>query len=220
MVAHLGAVASTNDLALAARQDGAVFVADTQTAGRGRRGRTWESRPGLGLWFSVALAGPPDGLNFAAPLALRDALAPGAAPALRWPNDLMLDGRKVGGILIEHRAGWTALGVGLNVAHAAEDFAPALRPAATSLALATGRAWDRWAVLRRALDALDRGVRALRAGGAAPAREAWFDALGIAGRPFARGGVAGVVAGVADNGALILRGDDGAARVLQSDPED
>jgi BirA family biotin operon repressor/biotin-[acetyl-CoA-carboxylase] ligase len=220
VVAHLGAAGSTNDLALAARQDGAVFVADTQHAGRGRRGRAWESRPGLGLWFSVALAGPPDGLNFAVPLALRTALAPAAPVALRWPNDLLLEDKKLGGILIEHRAGWTALGVGINVAHQAEDFAPDLRPLATSLALATRRTWNRWALLREILAALDAGLRVLGApGGADAARAAWCAAWGQVGRPFRRGGVSGVVEGVAENGALILRADDGARRVLQSDPE-
>lgn len=221
MVAHVGVVPSTNDLALAARQDGAVFVADAQTAGRGRRNRRWESAPGLGLWFSVALAGPPDGLAFAAPLALREALAPGVAVALRWPNDLMLEGKKLGGILIEHRAGWTALGVGLNVAHQAGDFDPALRSIATSLALATGRPWSRWAVLRSVLGALDARVAALRAaGGVACARAAWCAALGLVGQPYSRGGVSGVVEGVAAHGALLLRMADGGLRTLHSDPED
>src|SRR5687768_13084564 len=82
-------VASTQQEALKSRMDGAVFVADAQTQGRGRLGRSWLSQRGKGLWFSVALQGPAKGLNFAGALAVRNAARPSAYLELKWPNDLL-----------------------------------------------------------------------------------------------------------------------------------
>ena len=107
---------------------GAVVLADGQTAGRGRLGRAWHSPPGGGVWLSVLLrlGRPPAGgaLAIRAGLAAVAAVAqaaPGLAPRLRWPNDLMAADRKVGGVLCEGRRGgpgaaWVAVGVGINVA--------------------------------------------------------------------------------------------------------
>ncbi len=220
IITHVTETASTNTLALQCRVDGAVFVADQQTAGRGRRGRVWESRPGLGLWCSVALAGGPEGLNFAAPLAVLDALGGDLPLTLKWPNDVLAGGRKVCGVLVEHRAGWTVVGIGLNVGHAAGDFSPDLRDTATSLALATGRGWHRYAVLRQVLAALDARVVQVRAGDLAGMRGAWEAALDVVGKPIARAGVTGVVIGLTPEGALRVRTAAGGEIVLHSDPDD
>ena len=107
--------------------NGALVLADEQTAGRGRRGRSWFSPRGGGIWLTMLLrpgAMPTVGaLSIRAGLAAVDALtavAPGLAPQLKWPNDLMVKGRKAGGILCEARwngdaLGWVAVGVGINV---------------------------------------------------------------------------------------------------------
>lgn len=152
---HHGTIASTNDRALewlgAGGPDGALVTADAQTAGRGRLGRPWQSPPGQDLYASVMLRpGAPaehfGAIALAVGLGLHVGLerALGEQPGLRlkWPNDLLLDGRKLGGILCESRWRGQALelvvGFGINVHRRVEDFAPELRERATSLAIALG----------------------------------------------------------------------------------
>lgn len=142
---------STNDVAWEAlaegAAEGAAVVADRQTHGRGRGGHTWHTAPGLGLALSVALFQGCDRrvagtLPLVAGLALAEGLEQlGVRAALKWPNDLLLDGRKLAGILCESRRlprgiDAAVVGVGVNVAQRAEDFPPELRSRATSLALA------------------------------------------------------------------------------------
>jgi BirA family biotin operon repressor/biotin-[acetyl-CoA-carboxylase] ligase len=196
---------STNTLALAAREDGLVIVADAQTAGRGQHGRRWASAAGLGLWFSVCLRGAPQGLNFAAPLAVRDALAPFAPMNMKWPNDVLHEGRKLCGVLVEHRAGWTALGIGINVNHAREDFPEVLQTTATSLRLATGIEQDREALLDLVLRALDARLAQWRAGDTPALFRAWAEACAIMGQPVDRAGITGVAEGLREDGALLVR---------------
>ncbi|MBI1321285.1 MAG: biotin--[acetyl-CoA-carboxylase] ligase [Candidatus Hydrogenedens sp.] len=216
-VHRLEATDSTNRLALEAQTDGAVFVALRQTAGRGRLGRTWESAPGLGLWMSVCLAGGPEGLTFAAALAVRDACAPDAALTVKWPNDLTHGGRKCCGMLVECRGGWCALGIGLNLNHKPEDFPPELRDTATSLRQIAGRPVDYDAVLDRLLMELGRQLGRLRGGGAQAVFLEWQAACGMIGQRIARGGVAGVVTAYAPDGTLLVRIDDGGeARVTDA----
>ncbi len=226
---------STNaDLAGEARAGapaGRVLVARRQTAGRGRLDRSWASPPGAGLTFSVLLRPPgaPGGaaagrgwLPLLAGVALVDALrdvAPAAGPAaLKWPNDLLLDGRKAAGILAEAVptvGGPTAvvIGIGLNVTTAAAD----LPPGATSLALAgarparavvlaavlrqLGRHYDRWctdpsalpAAYRRVCATLGQRVRVeLPSGGPVTGTATGLDADGrliVDGRAFSAGDV-------------------------------
>src|SRR5690606_12415094 len=135
----LGATGSTNADALAwateGAPDGALVTAEHQTAGRGRHGRTWTDAPGLSLLASLLLRPtlPPDRLGLlplAAGLAAADAVesVTGLVPRLKWPNDVLLGGRKVGGLLLESRLGdgpaTVVLGLGLNVGQA--DFPPEL----------------------------------------------------------------------------------------------
>lgn len=214
---HFAETASTNSLALDSGADEAVFVADTQTAGRGRRAAPWHSAPGLGLWMSVALRRPPADLGPAAALAVREAaaalLGAGTPLALKWPNDLLADGRKVCGILVEHRAGQSALGIGLNLAHARDDFPDDLRDTATSIALSYGQspARDEW--LCAVLKALRPRLDAIAAGHADAVFAEWRDALGLVGRTVSRGEVCGVVERIERDGALALHTADGLARV-------
>ena len=132
-------VTSTNDVA-AGLAPGEAVVASTQSAGRGQHGRVWASPPGAGLWLSVRFDPPlsmrrPVVLTAIVAVAVGDAVRHlcGLTPALKWPNDLLLGGRKVCGILIEQRAGVVA-GVGLNLAQSHADLHAAGLPDATSLA--------------------------------------------------------------------------------------
>ena len=206
---------STNTYALEHGGDGVVYVADRQTAGRGRLGRTWHSAPGLGLWFTVALGGSYEGLSFAAALAVRDAIAPRAALTIKWPNDLLCGGRKVCGILVEHRAGRTALGIGINVHHRREDFPEELRAKAGSLSSEIGGAWDRAVVLRDVLTELDRTIILLRTGHLAEVHRAWAQACRLEGRRIRIGGIEGQVLRINGHGSLVVQGS-GTEHVLHS----
>ena len=165
---------STNDVAARAGAGGAaegwtVFV-ETQRAGRGRQGRRWSSERGLGLWFSILLRPrvPPErwsGLALLAALAVVEAAEAeaGVAAQIKWPNDVLVQGRKVSGILIEaHSAATRAegsayaiVGIGINVAHRDADFPEALRERAGSLAQAADRPVERAALAAAVLGRLE-----------------------------------------------------------------
>ncbi|HPZ71966.1 MAG TPA: biotin--[acetyl-CoA-carboxylase] ligase [Peptococcaceae bacterium] len=158
---------STNEeakrLAAAGAPEGTVVVAEQQLQGKGRLGRSWISPPGLGLWFSLILR-PPLLPARAAQLTLVSAVAVGRALrvatglpfALKWPNDVLLDGKKVCGILTElsaeiEKINYVIVGIGLNVHQKPGDFPPELRERALSLKMATGRFFRRAELLRKIL---------------------------------------------------------------------
>ena len=122
-------VDSTNrvavELARAGAPDGVVVGADHQTAGRGRRGRTWESSPGSGLLVSVVLRPAPALVTLAAGVAAAEACeaVAGVPVRLKWPNDVLLGDRKMGGILSEQVDGAAVVGLGLNLTWAPEGAA-------------------------------------------------------------------------------------------------
>ncbi|HRK36166.1 MAG TPA: biotin--[acetyl-CoA-carboxylase] ligase [Candidatus Hydrogenedentes bacterium] len=211
-------IGSTSDCALRLGGEGTVIVADSQTAGRGRHGRTWHSEPGKGLWFSVAFEQPIEGLAFAAPLAVRDAIAPFARATIKWPNDVLLDGKKFCGVLIETRKGRTALGIGINVHHAETDFPEPLHGRATSIEAATGAQCDRGVLLRDVLTRLDERIMVIRSGGLAEVFREWSDACALAGRRMRAGGLTGVVHAIDTDGALIMETSEGLRRVLFGEP--
>jgi BirA family biotin operon repressor/biotin-[acetyl-CoA-carboxylase] ligase len=134
---------------------------------------------------------------------------------VKWPNDLLYRGKKVCGILVEHRAGRTALGIGINVHHQAEDFPEELRAKAGSLESEIGGAWDRAAVLRDVLTELDRTIILLRTGHLAEVHRAWAEACRIEGRRIRIGGIEGRVLRIDSRGALVIE-DAGAQRVVHS----
>jgi len=156
LLVRLASCPSPNDeakrLARGGAAAGAAVLAAGQTAGRGTRGRIWHSPPGLGLYLSVVLRPPvPDlaGLPLRAARAVRDAVAAvsGVEAAVGPPNDIVWNGRKLGGILCEAaftgpRLDFVVAGVGLNVGQAPADFPPGLRDSAVSLFMAAGRALD------------------------------------------------------------------------------
>lgn len=153
---HLRATTSTNDHAreLAARgaPHGTIVTAGEQSAGRGRQGRTWSAPAGHALLLSVVVRRPLELLPLAAGLAVARAVGPQAA--IKWPNDVLVDDRKIAGILAEGRPqeGWAVVGIGLNVAVRLADLPPELRGTAATLGLAPGAIG---AVRDRVLDELD-----------------------------------------------------------------
>ncbi len=160
-------VGSTNvaaiDLAESGAPEGTVVVAEEQTRGRGRLGRNWHSAPGLGIWSSVVLRPniAPDavtGISIVAALAFAETVDNqlGLDVQLKWPNDGLIDHRKVCGILVElsaevGRVHYAICGTGINVAHKESDFPPEIRPQASSLTIAAGRPVDRLAFYRQFL---------------------------------------------------------------------
>jgi BirA family transcriptional regulator, biotin operon repressor / biotin---[acetyl-CoA-carboxylase] ligase len=137
---HLRRTASTNqharELAVAGAPHGTLVTASEQTAGRGRQGRTWVAPPGRALLMSLVLRPPRRLLPLAAGVAVAELAGPQAA--VKWPNDVLVAGRKIAGILVEGRPqeGWAVLGIGVNVALASEDFPAGLRETAGTLGLA------------------------------------------------------------------------------------
>ncbi|MFZ2053875.1 MAG: biotin--[acetyl-CoA-carboxylase] ligase [Candidatus Aminicenantales bacterium] len=171
---------STNDLAKRLAREGSaegtVVVAEEQTEGRGTKGRSWHSPPGQGLYASVILRPRRTDLSLlplAAGVGCVEAIreATGLETALEWPNDIIWEGRKLGGILCEtdflgNALSHSILGIGLNIGQKREKFPPSLRSTATSLRLALGREVDRskletalWPGLDRWYAAFTRGRR-------------------------------------------------------------
>jgi BirA family biotin operon repressor/biotin-[acetyl-CoA-carboxylase] ligase len=136
---HLRATDSTNEraraLAVRGAPHGTLVTAGAQTAGRGRQGRTWEAPAGRGLLMSLVLRDWPPLLPLAAAVAVADVAGPEAA--IKWPNDILLRGGKLAGILVEARPqeGWAVLGIGMNVAVRPGDLPEELRDRAAGLEL-------------------------------------------------------------------------------------
>lgn len=149
--------ASTNDAAWSAaadpRNDGLVVFADEQTAGRGRRGNQWHAPAGQSILTSILLANVPhenvERLTLLAGLATALAIESTTqlATQIKWPNDVLVENRKVAGILVEKRAAHVVVGIGINVLQATGDFDPAVAHRATSLLIAAGRRFDRLRLL-------------------------------------------------------------------------
>ena len=231
-------VTSTNDLALrladAGAKEGTTLLAETQTAGRGRRGRDWFSPPGSGIYVSVILRPVIDELQRPSTwLTSRITLASGVALAegvrvstglpaeLKWPNDLVCERRKLAGILAEMATtgsdGAVVLGIGINVRAAA--YPPELAATATSLEAELGRPIDRALVLVETLVALASRYGDLRAGRFDAILTAWRGlARSLPGSPVEWDGPAGVVHGHAididSDGTLLARTERGIVRLV------
>jgi BirA family biotin operon repressor/biotin-[acetyl-CoA-carboxylase] ligase len=224
-------------LARAGAPEGTLVVADSQTAGRGRLGRSWFSPPGKSLFLSLLLrpeirADAAHGYVFAAAVAVADAAAawlpPGVRVEIKWPNDVLLDGRKASGInlpaqLEGDRVAWLVLGIGVNVNLEPDDFPPELRGLATSLRIAGGRALDRVAFAEALLARLEVLLDRLRAEGLAPVLDLYRDYFRMRGSRVRVGGpgiareIEGIADGLAEDGALVVSTPSGRERVLAGD---
>ena len=224
-------VGSTNDAAAALDVEGAVVIADEQTAGRGRRGRTWLSAPGSGLYVSVVLmpirasSDPTRAtslLTLAAGVAVAEGIhaSTGLTADLKWPNDVYASHRKLAGILAEGVDGRVVLGCGINLS--ATAYPHDLRDRVTSLESQLQRPVSRAAVLVETLAALARRYDDLLAGR--------FDAILDAWRALAPAAVGATVVwstaarqyqgrtiGIDDDGALLVRVGDRVDRIVGGD---
>jgi len=206
---------STQALVDTALPEGALVVADHQTAGRGRLGRSWEAPPGTALLCSILLEPPADRaapqLSLVAGVAVADAIEQvvGLAAQLKWPNDVMLRRRKVAGCLAEARDGAVVLGIGVNVNQTGDQ----LPERAGSLRTLTGRDWDREELLASLLDDLGRRYADWLDNGL----DGVYD--GLAPRDFLRGrrvtvnGTSGTAVKIARDGRLEIAVGDGVVRV-------
>jgi BirA family biotin operon repressor/biotin-[acetyl-CoA-carboxylase] ligase len=224
-------VASTNDVAAALADAGAaegtVVAADAQSAGRGRLGRQWASPRGAGLYVSFVLRPGADVarlVTIAAGVAVCEGVraATGLMPDVKWPNDALVAGRKVAGILAEAGAADGALqhvvlGVGINVGQAA--YPPDIASIATSLEAELGRSVDRGLVFAEVLSAFAHRYAELQQGRKAAVIEAWRHLARVTlGRKVewesAAGSRQGVARDIDETGALVVDVADGATRVI------
>jgi BirA family biotin operon repressor/biotin-[acetyl-CoA-carboxylase] ligase len=203
---HLRRLDSTNararELAEAGAPHGTLVTAAEQTSGRGRQGRTWTAPAGRALLCSLVIRDPPRLLPLAGGVAVAEIAGPRAA--VKWPNDVLIDGRKVAGILVEGRPQerWAVLGIGLNVALRDGDFPDELRGRAGTLGL------DPTAIeptLGRLLAAAEHWLQAPSDSVLEAVRDR--DALRGHGVRWAQG--EGVADGIDDEGRLLVRRADG-----------
>jgi len=232
---HYFRIGSTNaeamDAAARGEPEGSVFLAEEQTAGRGRGGHSWLSEKSSGIYCSVVLRpeiSPADTLaiSLAAGLAVRAAVreVTSLVADLRWPNDVLLAGKKFCGILIEMnaeptRVRYLVLGIGLNVNQS--SFPSDLKSEATSLRLETGRTWSRVELAAALLKSLHREYRGLVSGRGKPAaeiirrfEEASSSARGRQVRVEEEGGYEGITEGLDASGFLRVRAGSGVRTVI------
>lgn len=227
----LAAVDSTNrwawELARAGAPEGTLVIADRQTAGRGRLERVWQSPPGCNLYASILLrpsipAAEAPRITLMAGVAVAEALLPlcRAGVNLKWPNDVRIGERKVCGILAEMRTLGAAIalvaGIGVNVNMVRADFDPAFRESATSLFEETGRVQSREELAVALCGRFEKWYETLLCEGFPPVRERWLSLCGMAGRRvrllFRGEEREGRVAGIDEDGALLLSDDRGDIR--------
>ena len=232
---HYFTIGSTNTEAMNAgasgEPEGSVFLAEEQTSGRGRGDHSWESGPSVGIYCSVLLR-PPLSPADALPISLMAGLSVGDAvhqvtglrPDLRWPNDLLLRGKKFCGILTEMnseatRVRYVVVGIGINVNHS--SFTGELAPIATSLRIEGGREWSRVDLAAALLKSLDNAYGKLMSNPAEARTE--ISRIFETQSSYARGrqvrieeepGFEGVTEGLDERGFLRVRTTNGVRTVL------
>lgn len=236
MICHYQTVGSTNDTAKELAREGAphgtLVLAERQTAGKGRLGRTWESVFGLGIWGSLILRPnlpaegiPPLGLIIALEIAEAIYLETALTPLLRWPNDVLLGGKKVCGILVETeseglRVRAAVAGFGINANHSSEDFSEDLRMTATSLRLCARRKVSRASLLRVFLSAIEPSYELFLREGLVPFLPRLRDRSAVLGRGVSvetpQGSRRGEAIDLDEQGRLLVRDQNGSTEALSS----
>jgi BirA family transcriptional regulator, biotin operon repressor / biotin---[acetyl-CoA-carboxylase] ligase len=224
-----GETTSTNDLADKLGRDGVaegiVVFAESQTRGRGRLGRAWFSPAGKGLWFSVLLRPemrPQTATQMTVAVATSTVRAirahTGIAPEIKWPNDVLVGGKKLAGVLTEmsaelDRIKYMVLGIGLDVNLSSNDLPAELRGVATSLLIETRQSWRRADLAGAILAELDRDYSRIRSDRFSELAEEWERYCSTLGQQVAIniGGriVHGRAESLDDDGALLLRTEHG-----------
>jgi BirA family biotin operon repressor/biotin-[acetyl-CoA-carboxylase] ligase len=201
--------------------EGAVAVTEHQTAGRGRAGRGWEDIAGSSLLCSLLLrpdeARPVQQLSLVAGLAVAETVEESRdAAGIKWPNDVLLRGRKVAGVLLESSGGVVVCGIGINVSQAEGELPAATPVPAGSLGSVTGHAPDRTELLATLLEVLEHRYDAWRGSGLAPMLDELEARNVLRGRRVEVGGEHGVAEHIAGDGRLALRRSDGTAVLVGS----
>ncbi|MRR38555.1 biotin--[acetyl-CoA-carboxylase] ligase, partial [bacterium] len=194
----IGETDSTNALAYRLAEEGAiegtVVIADAQSRGKGRLGRQWESPAGVNLYCSIILRPPimplhAPQLTFLSAVAVAEAIerSAGLAPVIKWPNDVLVNGFKVAGMLNEmsaetERVDFLVLGIGVNINMQRNQFPADLRHPASSLAIEAGHEVGRLSFARALLESLDAHYGRYLAEGYGPLRQAWLDRSAVMGR--------------------------------------
>ena len=221
-------------LADAGVPEGLVVIADRQTAGKGRLGRSWISPPAVNLYLSVLLRPPvlpveAPQLTFLSAVAVVRTMieVSGLEPTVKWPNDILLNGRKIAGLLNEmnsetDRVNYVVLGIGVNLNMTADQFPSRLRYPATSLGIELGRQVSRVEFARCLLKQIDVLYDEYLRTGARPVMAAWERHCDLTGKPVVVDCqsflVKGVMAGLDDDGALLVKTPQGTfERVLAGD---
>ncbi|HET7753689.1 MAG TPA: biotin--[acetyl-CoA-carboxylase] ligase [Anaeromyxobacteraceae bacterium] len=227
------AVPSTNDVAKQLAEEGAgdgeVVIAESQTAGRGRRGRAWVSPPRKNLYLSAIIRPdlPPQRapeVTLVASVAVCEAVRQAGVDALiKWPNDVIVNGRKVAGILLEmaaemDRVQWLVIGIGVNLNGGPGDLPDDLRDTATSVAVERGEPVPRALFAAALLGGLEAWLDRHAAEGFAPIRDAWRSLSGTLGREVRAwmpdGEITGVAEDIDESGALLVRGAAGLTKIV------
>ncbi len=215
-------------LALEGAPEGTAVVADAQTRGKGRLTRSWESPPGTNIYTSLVLrpriapAAAPQ-LTLVAGVAVAELLA-GYLPAgvtIKWPNDILIGGKKICGILTEMKSSaagidFIILGIGININAERAAFAPEIRETATSLKIATGTKFDRRELISELFSRLEKWYSVFLNRGFPGVRETWLQYADIMERPvrvvFKEDVHSGIVTGIDDDGTLVMQDSQGVTR--------
>lgn len=232
---YFSKVDSTNnkakELVFAGASEGLLVVAEEQVGGRGRLGRSWFS-PSGGIWFSLVLRpqiAPGEILKItlmagiAGVEAIKETI--GLEPRIKWPNDLLIKGKKLAGILTEmeteaDRIHSVILGMGINANIAWRDFPSHLKETATSMQVQLGKNVDRCRILRAILAKLETGCEQLRSGGFSSIRNSWMEHSDTLGSQVkvetVNGAIKGKAVDISSEGALILELDSGETKAVWS----
>jgi len=233
---YLTEVDSTNryahDLARQAAEEGEVVLAEGQTQGRGRMGRSWISPSYLNLYLSVILkprlpSTQVPQITLAAGVAVAETLESflGLPPKIKWPNDILMEGKKVAGILAESwceadQVRFVILGIGVNLNYPQEKMPEAIKEIATSTLILTGKPVDRTAFAVRLIQDLDRCYGDLVEKGFSSVAQRWEGFFGFRGKKVratvADQSIVGKAVGIDSTGALILERDEGEREIVVS----
>lgn len=218
-------IGSTNEeafrLGMKGAAEGSALIAESQSAGKGRMQRSWHSPAGVNIYTSVILRPAFEALrapqmSIAAGVAVAETLDPYCPGDVRikWPNDVLIGGKKVCGILAQMKTAgntidFVVVGIGINVNIRLEQFSPEIREIATSLVIETGREISRPELIIHLYENMAKWYRKLIHDGFNPVREKWLGLSSMIGKPvcvlFGDEAVGGRAAGLADDGSLILQ---------------
>lgn len=212
--------------------EGNIVIADAQSKGRGRLDRTWQSPPGRNLYLSIVLR-PPIPVSHApqitlmAGVAVADLLSaycPGKV-VVKWPNDILINGKKICGILTEMKSSPTGvdfiiLGIGININMTVEDFDPELRDTATSLRIETGAPTDRLAIAGKLFQLIEKWYGVFLLDGFKGIRDAFLSYANLEGKPiqvvFKNDVQTGVATGIDEDGSILLKDREGVLRRIMA----